>query len=169
MVERRAETTPPADYKSLLAQPHRHGDTAASLSPSHVCWLFADLQEQHEPLSRAADGAQPGEDSGSGWICPPFKHHPSFSPSCVTDLPGLMSNMSTNVTVDHCNTPNRATYQIFSWVMVVEFALALPLNLSVLYIFIFRYEQTRSDLAEAETGAVSRGTNGGWGSNRVSG
>lgn len=49
-----------------------------------------------------------------------------------------MSNMSTNVTVDHCNTPNQATYQVFSWVMTVEFILALPLNLSVLYIFIFR-------------------------------
>lgn len=52
-----------------------------------------------------------------------------------------MSTMSTNVSVDHCNTPSQATYQIFSWVMAVEFILALPLNLSILYIFIFRYEQ----------------------------
>lgn len=49
-----------------------------------------------------------------------------------------MSNMSTNKTADHCNTPSQTTYQIFSWVMVMEFILALPLNLSVLYIFIFR-------------------------------
>lgn len=52
-----------------------------------------------------------------------------------------MSNMSTNSTIDHCNTPNPSTYQIFSWVMVVEFILGLPLNLSVLYVFIFRYEE----------------------------
>lgn len=52
-----------------------------------------------------------------------------------------MSNMSTNSTIDHCNTPNLSTYQIFSWVMVVEFILGLPLNLSVLYVFIFRYEE----------------------------
>lgn len=52
-----------------------------------------------------------------------------------------MSNMSTNSTIDHCNTPNPVTYQIFSWVMAVEFILGLPLNLSVLYVFIFRYEE----------------------------
>ncbi|XP_003971544.2 12-(S)-hydroxy-5,8,10,14-eicosatetraenoic acid receptor-like [Takifugu rubripes] len=51
-----------------------------------------------------------------------------------------MSNMSTNSTIDHCNTPNSFTYQIFSWVMVVEFVLGLPLNLSVLYVFIFRFK-----------------------------
>uniref|UniRef100_A0A669C781 G-protein coupled receptors family 1 profile domain-containing protein n=1 Tax=Oreochromis niloticus TaxID=8128 RepID=A0A669C781_ORENI len=32
------------------------------------------------------------------------------------------------------------TYQVLSWVMVGEFTLGLPLNLSVLYIFIFRYK-----------------------------
>lgn len=51
-----------------------------------------------------------------------------------------MANMSTNVSVDHCNTPSEATYLVLSWVMAVQFTLALPLNLSVLYIFIFRYE-----------------------------
>lgn len=53
------------------------------------------------------------------------------------------ANMSTNSTIDHCKTPNSLTYEILSWVMVVQFTLGLPLNLSVLYIFIFRYERTR--------------------------
>ncbi|KAM3603517.1 uncharacterized protein V6R79_024012 [Siganus canaliculatus] len=50
-------------------------------------------------------------------------------------------NMSTlNSTIDHCRTPNPVTYEILSWVMVGEFLLGLPLNLSVLYIFIFRFK-----------------------------
>lgn len=49
-----------------------------------------------------------------------------------------MSNMTTNDAIDHCNTPSQFPYLFFSWVMVLEFVLALPLNLSVLYIFIFR-------------------------------
>lgn len=53
-------------------------------------------------------------------------------------------NMSVNSTVDHCKTPNPVTYEILSWLMVVEFVVGLPLNLSVLYIFIFRYEETTS-------------------------
>ncbi|KAM9354306.1 12-(S)-hydroxy-5,8,10,14-eicosatetraenoic acid receptor-like isoform 1-T1 [Pholidichthys leucotaenia] len=48
--------------------------------------------------------------------------------------------MSTNSTIDHCNTPNNVTYQALSWVMVGEFVFGLPLNLSVLYIFIFRFK-----------------------------
>lgn len=48
--------------------------------------------------------------------------------------------MSTNTSIDHCKTPNPVTYEILSWVMVVEFLLGLPLNLSVLYIFIFRFK-----------------------------
>lgn len=55
-----------------------------------------------------------------------------------------MSNVSLSQSVDHCNTPSPTTYQIFSWLMAVEFSLALPLNLSVLYIFIFRYEEPGS-------------------------
>lgn len=51
--------------------------------------------------------------------------------------------MSTNSTIDHCKTPDPLTYEILSWVMVVQFMLGLPLNLSVLYIFIFRYERTQ--------------------------
>ncbi|XP_053193411.1 12-(S)-hydroxy-5,8,10,14-eicosatetraenoic acid receptor-like [Scomber japonicus] len=46
--------------------------------------------------------------------------------------------MSTNSTVDHCETPNFDTYKALSWLMIGEFVLGLPLNLSVLYIFIFR-------------------------------
>uniref|UniRef100_A0A3Q4BKK2 G-protein coupled receptors family 1 profile domain-containing protein n=1 Tax=Mola mola TaxID=94237 RepID=A0A3Q4BKK2_MOLML len=48
--------------------------------------------------------------------------------------------MSTNSSIDHCKTPSNVPYEIFSWVMAVQFSLGLPLNLSVLYIFIFRYE-----------------------------
>lgn len=48
--------------------------------------------------------------------------------------------MSVNRTIDNCNTPSQYPYQVFSWVMAVEFILGLPLNLSVLYIFIFRYD-----------------------------
>ncbi|XP_072299384.1 12-(S)-hydroxy-5,8,10,14-eicosatetraenoic acid receptor-like [Eucyclogobius newberryi] len=40
---------------------------------------------------------------------------------------------------DNCTTPNELTYQILSGVMIGQFVLGLPLNLSVLYIFIFRY------------------------------
>lgn len=54
------------------------------------------------------------------------------------------ANMSTNSSVDHCKTPDQVTYEILSWVMVVQFILGLPLNLSVLYIFIFRYDYTQS-------------------------
>lgn len=53
-------------------------------------------------------------------------------------------NMSTNSTIDHCKIPLNVTYEIFSWVMAVQFSVGLPLNLSVLYIFIFRYEATPS-------------------------
>ncbi|XP_038160064.1 hydroxycarboxylic acid receptor 2-like isoform X1 [Cyprinodon tularosa] len=41
---------------------------------------------------------------------------------------------------DHCNVPNNNTYKVLSWVMAGEFILGLPLNLSVLYIFIFRFK-----------------------------
>ncbi|KAM4713214.1 uncharacterized protein gpr31 [Anableps anableps] len=42
---------------------------------------------------------------------------------------------------DNCKTPNNTyTYQVLSGVMTVEFILGLPLNLSVLYIFIFRFK-----------------------------
>ncbi|KAM8726390.1 hydroxycarboxylic acid receptor 2-like isoform 2-T3 [Acanthopagrus schlegelii] len=49
-------------------------------------------------------------------------------------------NMTTNTSVDHCKTPSHLTYEILSWVMIVQFMLGLPLNLSVLYIFIFRFK-----------------------------
>ncbi|KAK5879726.1 hypothetical protein CesoFtcFv8_022819 [Champsocephalus esox] len=48
--------------------------------------------------------------------------------------------MPVNSTIDHCKVPNNSTYEVLSWVMVGEFVLGLPLNLSVLYIFIFRYK-----------------------------
>ncbi|XP_026175020.1 12-(S)-hydroxy-5,8,10,14-eicosatetraenoic acid receptor [Mastacembelus armatus] len=49
-------------------------------------------------------------------------------------------NMSTNLTADYCKVPNLVTYQTLSWVMTGQFVLGLPLNLSVLYIFIFRFK-----------------------------
>ncbi|XP_037541128.1 12-(S)-hydroxy-5,8,10,14-eicosatetraenoic acid receptor-like [Nematolebias whitei] len=45
-----------------------------------------------------------------------------------------------NSTIDNCLTPNNATYQVFSWLMAAEFILGLPLNLSVLFVFIFRFK-----------------------------
>ncbi|KAK1875234.1 Hydroxycarboxylic acid receptor 2 [Dissostichus eleginoides] len=48
--------------------------------------------------------------------------------------------MSVNDIIDHCKVPNNSTYEVLSWVMLGEFVLGLPLNLSVLYIFIFRYK-----------------------------
>ncbi|XP_054474398.1 12-(S)-hydroxy-5,8,10,14-eicosatetraenoic acid receptor-like [Anoplopoma fimbria] len=47
---------------------------------------------------------------------------------------------NTNETVDHCKAPNQVTYEALSWLMIAEFVLGLPLNLSVLYIFIFRFK-----------------------------
>ncbi|XP_070782155.1 12-(S)-hydroxy-5,8,10,14-eicosatetraenoic acid receptor-like [Enoplosus armatus] len=49
-------------------------------------------------------------------------------------------NMSTNSTIDHCKAPSPVTYEILSWLMIGEFMLGLPLNLSVLYTFIFRFK-----------------------------
>ncbi|GAA6226931.1 12-(S)-hydroxy-5,8,10,14-eicosatetraenoic acid receptor-like [Lates japonicus] len=49
-------------------------------------------------------------------------------------------NMTINLTADHCKAPNEVTYKILSWLMIGEFVLGLPLNLSVLYIFIFRFK-----------------------------
>ncbi|XP_069028438.1 12-(S)-hydroxy-5,8,10,14-eicosatetraenoic acid receptor-like [Embiotoca jacksoni] len=48
--------------------------------------------------------------------------------------------MFTNATVDHCEVPNQVTYEILAWLMTGEFTLGLPLNLSVLYIFVFRFK-----------------------------
>lgn len=54
-------------------------------------------------------------------------------------------NMSTNSSVDNCKAPNVDTYKTLSFLMIGEFTLGLPLNLSVLYVFIFRYGETLSD------------------------
>ncbi|XP_049614050.1 12-(S)-hydroxy-5,8,10,14-eicosatetraenoic acid receptor [Syngnathus scovelli] len=42
--------------------------------------------------------------------------------------------------LDHCNVTNAATYNVLSGIIVGQFALGLPLNLSVLYIFLFRFK-----------------------------
>ncbi|XP_034555272.1 12-(S)-hydroxy-5,8,10,14-eicosatetraenoic acid receptor-like [Notolabrus celidotus] len=52
----------------------------------------------------------------------------------------IRKNMSTNSTIDHCRVPNKVTYETLSWLMIGEFVLGLPLNLSVLYVFIFRFK-----------------------------
>ncbi|XP_036003080.1 hydroxycarboxylic acid receptor 2 [Fundulus heteroclitus] len=42
---------------------------------------------------------------------------------------------------DTCKTPNNtSTYEVLSWVMAGEFTLGLPLNLSVLYVLVFRFK-----------------------------
>lgn len=73
----------------------------------------------------------------------------NFSYCCETTAFSMTNiysqrNMTTNSTIDHCKVPNRVTYEALSWLMIAEFALGLPLNLSVLYIFVFRYEETQS-------------------------
>ncbi|CAB1340304.1 unnamed protein product [Coregonus sp. 'balchen'] len=50
------------------------------------------------------------------------------------------NNTSSNTEFDHCNEGNQMIYKVFSSVMIVEFTLALPLNLSVLYIFLFKFK-----------------------------
>ena len=50
----------------------------------------------------------------------------------------INSTVSVEQSPDHCNTTNPLTYQVLSWLMVGEFVFGLPLNLSVLYIFLFR-------------------------------
>ncbi|XP_058469395.1 12-(S)-hydroxy-5,8,10,14-eicosatetraenoic acid receptor-like [Solea solea] len=52
----------------------------------------------------------------------------------------MTANMSVNSNIDHCNITSPVTYEVLSWVMIAEFMLGLPLNLSVLYIFIFRFK-----------------------------
>nr|XP_061806699.1 12-(S)-hydroxy-5,8,10,14-eicosatetraenoic acid receptor-like [Nerophis lumbriciformis] len=42
--------------------------------------------------------------------------------------------------VDHCNVSNAVTYDVLSGVVIGQFVLGLPLNLSVLYVFIFKFK-----------------------------
>ena len=49
-----------------------------------------------------------------------------------------MTNYNGSMNLDHCNTVNDLTYQVLSWLMVGVFVFGLPLNISVLYIFLFR-------------------------------
>ncbi|XP_071766658.1 12-(S)-hydroxy-5,8,10,14-eicosatetraenoic acid receptor-like [Centroberyx gerrardi] len=48
-------------------------------------------------------------------------------------------------TPDTCNTTSVVTYKVLSWLMIGEFTLGLPLNLSVLYIFLFRFKFWRTN------------------------
>ncbi|XP_034018614.1 12-(S)-hydroxy-5,8,10,14-eicosatetraenoic acid receptor-like isoform X2 [Thalassophryne amazonica] len=45
-----------------------------------------------------------------------------------------------NSSIDNCNTPNEVTYKTLSGLMICQFVVGLPLNLSVLYIFLFRFK-----------------------------
>lgn len=62
-------------------------------------------------------------------------------------------NTSVNRTIDDCKTPSQLTYDILASLMAALFTLGLPLNLSVLYIFVFRYEaaQIRSPSSSSRT------------------
>ncbi|XP_029902680.1 12-(S)-hydroxy-5,8,10,14-eicosatetraenoic acid receptor-like [Myripristis murdjan] len=53
---------------------------------------------------------------------------------------GNTTQATFTTTPDHCNITNPVTYKILSWLMIGEFSLGLPLNLSVLYIFLFRFK-----------------------------
>ncbi|XP_030626631.1 12-(S)-hydroxy-5,8,10,14-eicosatetraenoic acid receptor-like [Chanos chanos] len=48
-------------------------------------------------------------------------------------------------TEDNCTTPNLPLYSFYSSVMIVEFILAVPLNLTVLYLFIFKLKFWKSN------------------------
>ncbi|XP_024146741.1 hydroxycarboxylic acid receptor 2 [Oryzias melastigma] len=50
----------------------------------------------------------------------------------------------TSSQIDHCNVSNPDTYHVLSWMMVGQFTLGLPLNLSVLYVFLFRFKFWRN-------------------------
>ncbi|XP_068564618.1 12-(S)-hydroxy-5,8,10,14-eicosatetraenoic acid receptor-like [Cebidichthys violaceus] len=56
------------------------------------------------------------------------------------NVTSIQANMSTDPIVDHCKAPNQVTYETLSWLMIGEFVLGLPLNLSVLYVFVFRFK-----------------------------
>ncbi|XP_061609786.1 12-(S)-hydroxy-5,8,10,14-eicosatetraenoic acid receptor-like [Phyllopteryx taeniolatus] len=53
---------------------------------------------------------------------------------------GTNTSSSVDRKLDHCNVSDTATYNSLSRVVVGQFVLGLPLNLSVLYIFIFRFK-----------------------------
>ncbi|XP_030626632.1 12-(S)-hydroxy-5,8,10,14-eicosatetraenoic acid receptor-like [Chanos chanos] len=49
-------------------------------------------------------------------------------------------NTSVGNNTDHCFTENPTVYTVLSSAMIMEFILALPLNLSVLYVFLFKFK-----------------------------
>ncbi|XP_061668564.1 12-(S)-hydroxy-5,8,10,14-eicosatetraenoic acid receptor-like isoform X2 [Syngnathoides biaculeatus] len=53
---------------------------------------------------------------------------------------GTNSSSGVDRKLDHCNVSEPTTYNVLSGVVVGQFVLGLPLNLSVLYIFIFRFK-----------------------------
>ncbi|KAM3861474.1 12-(S)-hydroxy-5,8,10,14-eicosatetraenoic acid receptor-like [Diretmus argenteus] len=63
----------------------------------------------------------------------------SPSPRPLGIAGGKMSGLG-NETLDDCNTSNPVTYNVLSLLMIGQFVLGLPLNLSVLYILLFRFK-----------------------------
>lgn len=136
----------PQHVLSQPAKSWRSSRITVSLSEGG-CWIW-------RITARKGIGAWGEEILGQRQRQPPPKNNPHLSycfgiqEDINCDFSHSASSqenmMDTNATIDHCKTPNPVTYEILSWLMVVEFMLGLPLNLSVLYIFIFRYEETQT-------------------------
>ncbi|KAI3364462.1 hypothetical protein L3Q82_011254 [Scortum barcoo] len=68
------------------------------------------------------------------------RRHLDSSPSASTSTVfSSQQNMTTNST-GSCKVPNEYTYKAFSGLVIMELMLGLPLNLSVLYVFVFRFK-----------------------------
>ncbi|XP_035279238.1 12-(S)-hydroxy-5,8,10,14-eicosatetraenoic acid receptor [Anguilla anguilla] len=66
----------------------------------------------------------------------------------MAKLLGQMEGNSTGLAImeeDNCTTENRQLYVFYSSVMIVEFIVGLPLNLTVLYLFIFKLKFWKSN------------------------
>lgn len=65
----------------------------------------------------------------------------------MAKLLGQMEGNSTGLAVmeDNCTTENTQLYVFYSSVMIVEFIVGLPLNLTVLYLFIFKLKFWKSN------------------------
>ncbi|CAL8315966.1 unnamed protein product [Lota lota] len=66
------------------------------------------------------------------------------------------SSLSGFLPPDHCNTTNPVSYHVLSLLMIGEFVFGLPLNVSVLYIFLFRPITTRTASGAARTRPTAR-------------
>ncbi|AWP20388.1 putative 12-(S)-hydroxy-5-8-10-14-eicosatetraenoic acid receptor [Scophthalmus maximus] len=64
--------------------------------------------------------------------------------SVMSVASGVSTATGSDSPAEHCQVPDQLTYKTLSWLMIGEFVLGLPLNLSVLYIFIFRFKFWRN-------------------------